>query len=66
MKKLKELGDKIEGFNASRRELLRSRSGEQRETFASLGADGRLETYLSGCAFGAMDMTERLELVKSH
>jgi len=64
MKKLKELGEKIEGVNAGRRELLRSRSGEQRETFASLGVDGQRETYLSGCAFGAMDMNERLELVK--
>jgi hypothetical protein len=65
MKKLKEMGETIEGFNASRRELLQSRSGAQRETFASLGSDGQAETYLSGCAFGAMDLNERLELIES-
>ena len=63
MKKLQAMGEKIEGFNAGRRELLLSRAAEQRQIFASLEFSER-ETYLSGCAFGAMDMHERLELVE--
>ncbi len=64
MKKLQEMGEKIEDFNASRRELLRDHSGEQRETFASMRPDKQPGTYLSGGAFGAMDMHERLALLE--
>lgn len=64
MKKLQELGEKIGAFNDSRRALLRNRTGDNQDTFGSLSAKGQDWTYLSGCAFGAMDKNERLELLK--
>ncbi|MBF6560104.1 MAG: amidohydrolase [Candidatus Binataceae bacterium] len=63
MKKLQELGATVEDVNAQRRELLKSRAGEKRGVFASLEGVETVDNYVSGAAFGAMDMKERLQLL---
>jgi predicted TIM-barrel fold metal-dependent hydrolase len=63
MKKLREMGREVEDFNASRREMLK-RTAERRHTvFESLDTGRPEDTYLSGCAPGAMDMKERVEIL---
>jgi predicted TIM-barrel fold metal-dependent hydrolase len=65
MKKLQELGAKVEDVNASRRELLKSRSGEKHRVFDSLEGVETVESYAGGAAYGAMDMKERLSLLET-
>jgi predicted TIM-barrel fold metal-dependent hydrolase len=63
MKKLREMGEKIGAFNDGRRKMLWDKAQEKHQVFDSL-ATGRCEdTYLSGCAPGAMDLHERLEIL---
>jgi predicted TIM-barrel fold metal-dependent hydrolase len=63
MKKLRELGAQVEDFNANRRERLGRNAGERTAIFESLGTGRKEDTYLSGCAPGAMDMKERLDIL---
>jgi predicted TIM-barrel fold metal-dependent hydrolase len=65
MKKLQELGAKVEDVNAQRRELLKSRSGEKHRIFDSLEGVETVETYVGGAAYGAMNMKERLDLLQT-
>ena len=65
MKKLQELGAKVEDVNAQRRELLKSRSGEKHRVFDSLEGVETVESYVGGAAYGAMDMKERLALLET-
>ena len=63
MKKLRELGGKVSDFNAGRRKELYAKAQEKHAAFDSLNTGRREDTYLSGCAPGAMDMRERLEIL---
>jgi len=63
MKKLREMGDQVESFNAGRRDKLQTRREDKTTIFGSLGSGRPEDTYLSGCAPGAMDMQERLEIL---
>lgn len=63
MKKLREMGAAVEDVNARRREALRTTAGEKHKIFDSLGTQSREDTYLSGCAPGAMDLRERMEIL---
>ena len=65
MKKLQELGAKVEDVNASRRELLKSRSGEKHRVFDSLEGVETVDILRRGAAYGAMDMKERLSLLET-
>src|ERR1700722_12590945 len=65
MKKLQELGAKVEDVNAKRRDLLKARAGEKHRFFDSLEGVETSETYVGGAGFGAMDMKERLELLQT-
>ena len=63
MKKLQEMGDKIGAFNDGRRKELWAKAQEKKHFFDSLATGRREDTYLSGCAPGAMDLKERLEIL---
>jgi predicted TIM-barrel fold metal-dependent hydrolase len=63
MKKLREMGRGVEDFNASRREKFKDAAGRHNAVFDSLGTGRPEDTYLAGCAPGAMDMKERLEIL---
>ncbi|MGH7932927.1 MAG: amidohydrolase family protein [Candidatus Binataceae bacterium] len=63
MKKLQEMGAQVGEFNARRRDALGRSAGEGKVIFGSLGTGKKEDTYLSGCAPGAMDMRERLEIL---
>jgi uncharacterized protein len=63
MKMLREMGAKVEDFNASRRDALGQTKGQKHGIFDSLATGYPEDTYLSGCAPGAMDMKERLEIL---
>ena len=63
MKKLREMGERVSDFNAGRRKELYAKAEEKHATFDSLATGRREDTYLSGCAPGAMDMRERLEIL---
>jgi len=63
MKKLREMGAQVEDFNAGRREKLQARRSERSTIFDSLGTGRPEDTYLAGCAPGAMDMKERLQIL---
>src|SRR5580658_4292854 len=60
MRKHQELGATVEDVNARRRELLKSRSGENHRVFDSLEGVETVESYAGGAAYGAMDMKERV------
>jgi predicted TIM-barrel fold metal-dependent hydrolase len=64
MKKLREMGAAVEDHNARRRENLSQTAGEKKAIFGSLSTGRPENTYLSGCAPGAMDMRERLEILE--
>jgi predicted TIM-barrel fold metal-dependent hydrolase len=63
MKKLREMGAQVEDFNAHRREKLQARRNDRATIFDSLATGRPEDTYLAGCAPGAMDMKERLEIL---
>lgn len=63
MKKLREMGREVEDFNASRRDMLKSTAERRHAVFDSLDTGRPEDTYLAGCAPGAMDMKERLEIL---
>ncbi len=63
MKKLRELGAKVEELNASRRDAVGARAKDRHKLFDSLGNANPADTYLAGCAPGAMDMKERVEIL---
>jgi predicted TIM-barrel fold metal-dependent hydrolase len=63
MKKLQEMGTRVADFNAGRRKALYEKAKEKRAAFDSLGTGRREDTYLAGCAPGAMDLKERLEIL---
>jgi predicted TIM-barrel fold metal-dependent hydrolase len=63
MKMLREMGAKVEDFNASRRDALGQAKEQKHGIFDSLATGRPEDTYLSGCAPGAMDMKERLEIL---
>jgi uncharacterized protein len=63
MKKLREMGAQVEDFNEGRREKLQARRNERATIFDSLSTGRPEDTYLAGCAPGAMDMKERLEIL---
>jgi predicted TIM-barrel fold metal-dependent hydrolase len=63
MKKLREMGHAVEDFNASRRDMLKNTAGRRHAVFESLDTGRPEDTYLAGCAPGAMDMKERLEIL---
>src|SRR5579883_769668 len=63
MKKLREMGDQVEAFNASRRDILKRNAEQRHAIFDSLSTGRPEDTYLSGCAPGAMDLKERLEIL---
>ena len=63
MKKLREMGAKVEDFNASRREKLGGNAGNPHAIFDSLSTGRAEDTYLAGCAPGAMDMKERMQIL---
>ena len=68
MAKLMEMGEGVENLNASLREKVKSRM-TQRDANAQPfdlghGNSSPDDTYLSGCAPGAMDLKERLEILE--
>ena len=63
MKKLREMGDQVESFNASRRDQLRQNAEQKTAFFDSLKTGRKEDTYLAGCAPGAMDLKERLQIL---
>jgi uncharacterized protein len=63
MKKLREMGAKVEDFNAGRREKLGGNAGKRQAVFDSLSTGRPEDTYLAGCAPGAMDMQERMRIL---
>ncbi|HKV54538.1 MAG TPA: amidohydrolase family protein [Candidatus Binataceae bacterium] len=63
MKKLREMGAEVEHFNASRRDKLGENTGRKQGIFDSLATGRPEDTYLAGCAPGAMDLKERLEIL---
>jgi predicted TIM-barrel fold metal-dependent hydrolase len=63
MKKLREMGEQVEDFNASRRDMLGETAGRTQTIFESLNTGRPEDTYLAGCAPGAMDLKERLEIL---
>jgi uncharacterized protein len=63
MKKLREMGEKVGAFNDGRRKLLWEKAQEKQSIFTSLDTGRREDTYLAGCAPGAMDLKERLEIL---
>jgi uncharacterized protein len=63
MKKLREMGAEVENFNASRRAGLAENASKRKGIFESLDTGRREDTYLAGCAPGAMDLKERLEIL---
>ncbi|MGH7986233.1 MAG: amidohydrolase family protein [Candidatus Binataceae bacterium] len=63
MKKLREMGSQVEEHNAGRREALGAGAQQKHAAFDSLATGRTEDTYLSGCAPGAMDMRERLEIL---
>ncbi|MGH7836442.1 MAG: amidohydrolase family protein, partial [Candidatus Binataceae bacterium] len=65
MKKLRELGEKVGAFNDGRRKELYARAQEKHAALDSLGTGRREDTYLAGCAPGAMDLKERLQILDS-
>jgi predicted TIM-barrel fold metal-dependent hydrolase len=64
MKKLREMGEQVEDFNASRRQMLKDTAGSRQTIFESLSTGLPEDTYLAGCAPGAMDLKERLEILE--
>jgi len=64
MKKLREMGEQVEDFNASRRQMLKDTAGSRQTIFESLSTGRPEDTYLAGCAPGAMDLKERLEILE--
>jgi predicted TIM-barrel fold metal-dependent hydrolase len=65
MKKLREMGEKIGAFNDGRRKALYEKAKEKAAVFSSLGTGRPEDTYLAGCAPGAMDLKERLEILNA-
>jgi len=63
MKKLRELGAEVENLNERRRSELGRSADQRHQIFDSLGTNSKEDTYLSGCAPGAMDMRERLAIL---
>ncbi len=63
MKMLREMGSKVEDFNASRRDALGKTREQTHGIFDSLGTGRPQDTYLAGCAPGAMDMRERIDIL---
>ncbi|HVN89859.1 MAG TPA: amidohydrolase family protein [Candidatus Binataceae bacterium] len=63
MKKLREMGQSVDTFNAGRRKELYAKAMEKHAVFESLNTGRREDTYLSGCAPGAMDLKERLDIL---
>ncbi len=63
MKKLQEMGSRVSDFNAGRRKALWEKAKEKHAAFDSLSTGRREDTYLSGCAPGAMDLKERLDIL---
>jgi predicted TIM-barrel fold metal-dependent hydrolase len=63
MKKLREMGRGVEDFNAGRRDMLKTTAERRHAVFESLDTGRPEDTYLAGCAPGAMDMKERLEIL---
>lgn len=63
MKKLREMGRAVEDFNSSRREMLKNTAERRHAVFDSLDTGRPEDTYLAGCAPGAMDMKERLQIL---
>jgi uncharacterized protein len=69
MKKLMEMGGAVEQLNAATREKVKARMSQRvkgAKPFEHMAADGMNpnDTYLSGCAPGAMDLGERLEILE--
>lgn len=65
MKKLQEMGSRVSDFNAGRRKALWEKAKEKHAAFDSLSTGRREDTYMSGCAPGAMDLKERLEILNA-
>jgi uncharacterized protein len=63
MKKLREMGEQVERFNAGRRGELKETAHRRHAVFDSLSTGNPEDTYLSGCAPGAMDLKERIEIL---
>jgi uncharacterized protein len=63
MKMLREMGAKVEDFNASRRDALGKTRDDKHGIFDSLSTGRPQDTYLAGCAPGAMDMKERIGIL---
>jgi predicted TIM-barrel fold metal-dependent hydrolase len=63
MKMLREMGAKVEDFNACRRDALGQTKEQKHGIFDSLATGCPEDTYLSGCAPGAINMKERLEIL---
>lgn len=63
MKKLREMGEQVERFNAGRRDELKETAHRRHAVFDSLNTGNAEDTYLSGCAPGAMDLKERIEIL---
>ena len=68
MAKLMEMGDGVENLNASLREKLKSRIHDHKLAAKPFDLGGATfnpkDTYLSGCAPGAMDLKERVEILE--
>ncbi|MGA2409445.1 MAG: amidohydrolase family protein [Candidatus Binataceae bacterium] len=69
MGKLRELGAAVEDLNARKRDNLESRIADHTpgaKAFDNFGVNGHTagDTYLSGCAPGAMDLKERLAILE--
>lgn len=64
MKKLREMGEQVGAFNDGRRRELWAKAQEKKQVFDSLATGRTEDTYLSGCAPGAMDLKERIELME--
>jgi len=65
MKKLREMGEQVESFNAGRRDELKENAQHRHAVFDSLSTGSPEDTYLSGCAPGAMNLQERIEILRN-
>ncbi|HJU12494.1 MAG TPA: hypothetical protein VJ728_16540, partial [Candidatus Binataceae bacterium] len=64
MKKLREMGEQVESFNAGRRDKLMETGQRRHAIFDSLSTGSPADTYLSGCAPGAMNLKDRVEILE--